>query len=446
MGSYKANKAYQKEYINALPSIGVPNGSKSFIAGEVFLWDGAEWGYIQTENLIPTWDNRIDANVFLQQGGIASTIDFGVTDPEGASLQYSLSFPTFTTSLPDPIDSYTFDNDTGVLVVTPINSADDCEKLIRVTVTDGLNTVNKDVLLTLTAGSKVSVPGGAIWTKPGTYVWAVPEGISSICIACIGAGGGGSGIQTTTLSSGAGGGGGACSYANDVVFTFPTSGELTIVVGAGGAGGTINTAGSNGGTSSVTKDGVVVCSAAGGNGAVFASGGAGGDIGVALAGDGGNGGNGTTGEGSTGGGGGGAGGYSGNGGNGGNSSFLDNNTYPQNGTNGAGGGSAGGDEALSSPGVTAGGGTGIYGAGANGTVVSNGDGIGGSGGQDGQDGIGGYPGGGGCGTAYTTNMSAGFGKAGANGAVRIIWGPGRSYPVTNVGTAESVVQEQDYSL
>ena len=156
MSSYKANKGYQKEYTNALPSIGVPNGSKSFIAGEVFLWDGDEWGYIQTENLPPIWNNRIDATVFLEQAGATTTLDFGATDPEGASINYELSYPTFTSDNTgtDPVDSLTFDDDTGVLVITPITTTNTCEKLIRVTASDGINSISKDVLfdpLSLTA-------------------------------------------------------------------------------------------------------------------------------------------------------------------------------------------------------------------------------------------------------------------------------------------------------
>lgn len=156
----------------------------------------------------------------------------------------------------------------------------------------------------------------------------------------------------------------------------------------------------------------------------------------------------------SGGGGGGAGGYSGNGGNGG--------SAPTAGTGGAGGGGAG-PWSYGAAGGPGGGGVGLLGQGASGNggvnnvVVATGGG-GGSGGGNGADmsGAPGQPGGaygGGAGgvggsfsgangvsggaLSYKNNVAVTPGSsvtitipatAGANGAVRIMWGGGRSYP------------------
>lgn len=449
MSSYKANKGYQKEYTNALPSIGVPNGSKSFIAGEVFLWDGDEWGYIQTENLPPIWNNRIDATVFLEQAGATTTLDFSATDPEGASINYELSYPTFTSDNTgtDPVDSLTFNDDTGVLVITPITTTDTCEKLIRVTASDGINSISKDVLLLLSQTVTTAADSGAIWVKPGVYTWIPPQGTPALIhIVCIGAGGGGSGMQSSTNTSGAGGGGGTLSYANNVA---NDGSSLTITVGAGGSGGIRNFPGSNGGFTRVAKttNGQVLIEASGGDGGSFGTAGEGGGVaGLNSAYSGGDGGSGATSVGSTGGGGGGAGGYGGLGGTGGSSSFIQNlPANGQNGTAGVGGGGAGGSEAISSPGLSGGGGVGFYGLGSDGLPVLRSGGGGGSGASDGDTGTGGFPGGGGSGTAVTTNTAAGFGQDGADGAVRIMWGDSRSFPSVNAADTDSIVQEQDYS-
>lgn len=449
MANYSDRKQYQREYIGSLPSIGVPDGSKSFISGEVFLWDGDEWGYVETSNIAPTWNNRIDATVFLEQAGATTTLDFGVTDPEGALLNYELSYPTFTSDNTgtDPVDSLTFDIDTGVLVITPIITTDTCEKLIRVTVTDGINTVSKDVLLLLSQTVTTAADGGAIWTKPGVYTWVPPQGTPELIhIVCVGAGGGGSGMQSSTNTSGAGGGGGTLSYVNNVE---NDGSSLTITVGAGGSGGVRNFPGSDGGFTRVSKtgNGQVLIEASGGQGGSFGTAGAGGGVaGLNSAYSGGDGGSGATSVGSTGGGGGGAGGYGGLGGTGGSSSFIQNlPVNGQNGTAGIGGGGAGGSESISSPGLSGGGGTGFNGLGLDGTPVLRSGGGGGSGGGNGDTGAGGFPGGGGSGTAVTTNTAAGFGKNGAGGAVRIIWGAARNFPATNAANTDSVVQEQDYS-
>lgn len=147
----------------------------------------------------------------------------------------------------------------------------------------GLPPANENYVLTMRGGMPIwlpaqsATPGAAIFTwltTPGTYTYAVPDGVNTLRCALIGGGGGGgSGRQTqsgTAASGGAGGGGGALSMF-DVGVT-AIVGDLSITVGAGGTGGPTQpspssngTGGSNGGDSTITYSGQVV-QARGGNG------------------------------------------------------------------------------------------------------------------------------------------------------------------------------------
>jgi len=209
----------------------------------------------------------------------------------------------------------------------------------------------------------------SIYSTPGTYSWTAPAGVTSVCVVCVGGGGGYSA------------GGGGLGWKNNIAVT-PGS-NYTVVVGAGGqasgtAGGQsyfINTSTvvGNGGAGSFGNGGTFVGDGGGrgGNGAAFGAGG-----------------------------GGGAGGYSGQGG----------DAYDGNSAGGGGGGGYGGG----------GGGVGVHGQGTTGINNLNGPGGGGSGGGAGGQAVGGLFGGG-----AGLDLAAG---RGGNGAVRIIWGAGKSFP------------------
>lgn len=244
----------------------------------------------------------------------------------------------------------------------------------------------------------------AEFTTPGTYSWTCPAGVFSVCVVCVGGGGGWAG--NVTGSSHIGGGGGGLGYKNNISVTPGTS--YTVVVGDGGVPTT------SGGDSYFIST-ATVC---GRGGRVDGTGG--GYVGTG----GGNGGyGGLVGNNANYSGGGGAGGYSGNGGNG---AYADGSVALNTiGNPGAGGGGAGG---ANNQYYHDGGGVGIKGQGANGVssatsyATSSGSmGIAPVGGGSSVAGL--YGGGQG---AYSS------GKAG-NGAVRIIWGSGRSYPSTNTG-------------
>ena len=270
-------------------------------------------------------------------------------------------------------------------------------------------------------------PGQQQWTSAQTTSFVVPNGATTISACVVGGGGGGGGCAGNSGTGSGAGGGGGLSYGTFAV----TPGEtLTIQVGGGGGGG--NSSGSNGtqGSQSYVRRG-------GSN--LLLAGGGGGGIGEASQNTGGgSGGSGNSGSGSQGGGnggrgsnaindasaqgGGGAGGYSGNGGEGGRST---------SGSSGSGGGGSGGNGGTTYGG--GGGGVGILGEGSSGT---GGNGAGGSGGSSGGNGNssgsqnGGSYGGGGGAAEDDTSDSGGNGGV---GAVRILWGGGRSYP-SNAGS------------
>ena len=248
------------------------------------------------------------------------------------------------------------------------------------------------------AASSLPIMYEQYYTTPGTYTFTVPSGVTSICVSAVGAGGGGCGHK----------GGG--------------NGQIDAVPGTAGGNssfdGTIIGTGGQGGPKT---------------GGIAAIGGSysGGDGGF----------NGGTGGNLYGGGGGGAATYSANGGNGDIGSVIQ-------AVNGANGGSSGGSGGIAEYGEGGGGG-GIY---LNGTPNTGGDASrwyagnygGGGGGSSVNAGGGGGGGGGGLvwksniavtpGNNYTVVVGSGgpsgaaYAMNGTGGAVRIIWGIGRSFP------------------
>lgn len=277
----------------------------------------------------------------------------------------------------------------------------------------------------------VRLGGQVEFTTPGTYYWTVPDEVFSVCAVAVGGGGGASSFWGL---GGAGGGGGALAYINN--FIVEPGQVLTVSVGDGGLSNNSNDLAGNGGDSYIADPGnTVVLKAVGGGGASGAAGvsvgGSGADcIGQAKF-SGGAGGKRrltTVNNKYSLGGGGGAGGYSGVGGVGGGTGFTNTGTPLGSGNNGLGGaGGGGGEGGSTNDSAGFGGGVGLKGQGSNGaggtayTYVSSGvDGGAGSGGNGRL-----YGGGAGAQEYGSSN--------GSNGAVRIIWGPGRAFPSTSTG-------------
>jgi len=265
--------------------------------------------------------------------------------------------------------------------------------------------------------SSTGPAGQAAYTTPGTYTWTAPAGVTAVSVVAIGGGSSGKfgGATYNGLYSNAGGGGGL-GWRNCISVT-PGVG-YTVVVGAGGVPSGQMYYGGIAGADSYFINATTVK----GGGAPAALNGPVNSPGGRYVGDGG-------GYGGTGGfedadyqtsGGGGAGGYSGNGGYGG-----PNGVPGGAGEGGGGGGGSGGVTGTGGSPGAGGGGTGIFGQGSNGTRGYN-AGAGGGGGS------GGTAGGGAGDTNRNGGLYGGGGAsqthAGGDGAVRIIWGGGRSFP------------------
>ena len=266
--------------------------------------------------------------------------------------------------------------------------------------------------------------GQQAYTTPGTFSFTVPAGVTSISAVVVGGGGGG-GNDTDNTEPGSGGGGGGLAYQTSIAVTPGES--LTVVVGAGGGS---NTAGGQSRIDrSVTS---LVAAFGGGRGQSPDNGNAGGVGGTVIVGTGGVGGaGGVTADGNTqGAGGGGAGGYSGTGGRG-----QDGDLTPAS-TAGAGGGGGGGGQNAGGGGVGILGTTGVDGT-AGGDEIGGGAGSGGTAGSNSgvNVGAGGTYGGGGAGAAGGDDPGSG-----AGGAVRIIYGTGRSYPSTLVADQTTTIE------
>jgi hypothetical protein len=256
-------------------------------------------------------------------------------------------------------------------------------------------------LLMVSGGGPSGPPAGQIqYTTNGTYTFVPPPGVDSFCIVCVGAGGDGFSYA------------GGLAWRNNISVG---SGPFTVLISSS--------------DSRLFSPTTTFLEGRGAN--------TGGDF-YAPGGGGGNGGKGS------GPGGGGAGGYTGNGGDA-------NGTGPSAGSGGGGGGGVAGPVAyedliyVSSAG--GGGGVGLLGQGSNGAAGA-GDGQGGGGGSGGDNGgqgnygsnggSGGFFGGGGGGPSYIYDYDfnllaqGSYGSPGG-GAVRIIWGTGRSFPSTNTG-------------
>lgn len=287
----------------------------------------------------------------------------------------------------------------------------------------------------ITIGSQTAAPSGEqIYTTPGTYTWTAPAGVTSVSAVCVGAGGGGREYSNTYIFCW-GGSGAGLGWKNNIPVTPGQS--YTVQVGAGIAAAD--------GDDSWFVDSSTV---RGGGGKAVAGSPAQNAPGGTYTGDGGGVGGGSIGGGAYLSAGGGAGGYTGNGGIGGRRISNGNATNGGNGAGGGGGGGGGNYNFTSISSGAGGGGVGLYGQGANGaggtagTVPTGGGG--GSGGANGSRPFGGLYGGGSSGTE---NIA---GRAGANGAVRIIWGVDRSFPYNAgaVPVTDNLVLElnaEDYS-
>jgi hypothetical protein len=312
------------------------------------------------------------------------------------------------------------------------------------------------VYIDVTILNTTEIVGESVYDIPGTYSWTCPDEVTSVCVVAIGGGGGSwSGAGTNS-----GGGGGGLAYTNNISVT--PGQTYTVGVGVGGTGGQAHLYGYGtysgqsyfisgsyraigGGNGMLDDNGAYT---PGGNGGGYigqggGNGGTGGYIGASYA--------------STGGivqaGGGGAGGYSSNGGYGGFWNSSTGNAGGSSSGNRSGGG--GGGARVNNYNSGYGGGASLYGsattggnAGAGGAVSSNTGGLSGwdtrysqlsqwsldaGNYRDSSGNLMGTSGryskyGGGAGGTYASGAFRQYAYRGGHGAVRIMWGTGRSFP------------------
>lgn len=367
-----------------------------------------------------TWSAPANGNVYtVISGNLISNVTLSATSESGYAIQYSANtLPSGLTLLGNTISG------------TPV-VVGNTDTLLTATA----NTTNRSAprVIKWVVDVPYTEPGQQAYTTPGTYSWTAPAGVYAVSVVCVGGGGSGNHGYGTDTAGGAGGGGGGLGWKNRISVTPGQS--YTVVVGSGGANtaaGGFSGNGTAGSNSYFISETTV--KGEGGKAAFNNTGGAGGTY---VGDGGGNGGAGANSASFNPGSGGGAGGYSGNGGSG-------TRTTGNSGSGGGGGGGGGGGFMAAG----GGGGVGILGQGANGAggtagpyLEPAGGGGGGSGGANGTNGStgtngrnnaggagGGYGGGGG---GAVIQYDTATGGAGAGGAVRIIWGTGRSFPSTN---------------
>ena len=346
------------------------------------------------------------------------------------------------------------------LITDAVTNYQTLTPVVSVSVIAGVTSIGQQLFTTTGAsGSLGTVATPTPVNNQYTYTFTAPFGVTSVSVVAVGGGGGSCSGSSVT----GGGGGGALAWVNNITVT--PGNNYTVVVGGGGP---VQSSGAN---ASPGGDSYFI-----GNTTVFAGGGGGGIVsqGTAPGGTftvtnaygtsgGGNGGTGGTAAGGIGsGGGGGAGGYTGPGGAGGNGAYSTGTVTAGFGGSGGGGGGGGGGginpTSLSAYGSGgSGGGVGLLGAGTNGNggavatgsvfPANGGGGGGGSGGGSAatvangtHSGGSGGTYGGGLGSTDNQSGAGSPGTAGA-GAVRIIWGTGRSFPSTSV-TDQSFISNQ----
>ena len=396
----------------------IATGSNVAVAYPQVQFVGTSWTYTSAY-AVPPPSYSIRPNVTLVNEG--ATVTYTVNTDNiinGTVLAWRNVGTSVANDFTDGVNSgtVTITSDVGTIV-----------RPIRADLTTEF--VSESIVLQLLSIAGISISGENIFTSSGT--WQCPTGVFSVSVVCVGGGGG---WRSYGSEGNAGGGGGALAWRNNIAVTPGQS--YTVVVGAAGSYNNVNMGigpGTGGtsyfiDTSTVAAQGGRYENESGGVGQNY-NGMLGGQVLAGTGGQGGQGG-GAGGSGNVYASGGGAGGYSGSGGRGG---------FSGGATAGQGGGGGGGTGYYINDGIrgTPGGGVGILGEGASGAAgeylggVPPGQGYAQSVGKPGSGGN--YGAGEGATSTYSSPSTA--------GAVRIVWGAGRSFPATNVGT--SVIE---YSL
>ena len=436
-----------------LPTTNLTAGDMAFVSSSntLFITNGTTWYGITLTQDPPNAISNVQSSYSLSNDGTATVITANSTDPEGFPLTWSYETSSISgASIPDVA---TISQNENVFTITPsTDSADTGEFTLTIIASDGVSDVSFASTISLAFAPAAS---SVIFTTVGTHSWVVPDGLTSISAVAIGAGG--SGASAGDYRTATGGSGGGLAWMDNISVT---PGDTLYIKVAGDTAGEWggNNSNSNGltggdswisyGSSSLSSATKIIHGTGGGPGMWYNYNGthlnSSGSRGVALhgtehastsgttsgGGSGGIGGAEYYGAQGSGGSGGGAGGYTGQGGDYNSPNPTANTgagasiTYTWNGSGNSGGYSAGG--------------VGVYGKGRTGTSSSRAGSGGNSTDPNAASNAWRY-GAGGSGKGHTYGNWAG-GTGGA-GAVRIIWGDGRSYPDTNTTNAHNVDPE-----
>tara|TARA_R110000796_G_scaffold162344_1_gene279137 strand:- start:17598 stop:22658 length:5061 start_codon:yes stop_codon:yes gene_type:complete len=366
--------------------------------------------YIEGEGPSVAQSIVVDGLHLLSNVNISASTNYEISTTSGGTYSQTLSFPKTSTDLGGDNLSATTVYIRMIAGLLEVNSPFTGNTVIS---SDSVTSVTIPLI-----GDVIepSLGTDSIFTTPGLQYFTPQSGVTEVSVVCIGAGGAGVGGST------GGNGGGGLGWTNNIPVVFGQSYELFVGSGAAGSPGqdsyfidTSTVRGGGGGSSIADNTGGVGGTFTGDGGG---NGGDGGSIGFFDFTKGG----------------GGAGGYTGNGGLGGYA--LSSAPNPNEGILGApgtGGAAGGGTGQRNAPGFAAGtgGGTDVYGEGASGlggdyfsTVAAR---DGGTGSPD----IGGAFGA----PALAQTLSS---SGGSSGAVRIIWGSGRSFPSSNVNSQPDI--------
>lgn len=436
-----------------LPTTNLTAGDMAFVSSSntLYITNGTTWFGIALTQDPPNAISNVQSSYSLSNDGTATVITANSTDPEGFPLTWSYETSSISgASIPDVA---TISQNENVFTITPsTDSADTGEFTLTIIASDGVSDVSFSSTISLTFAPAAS---SVIFTTEGTHSWVVPDGLTSISAVAVGAGG--SGASAGDYRTATGGAGGGLAWMSNISVT---PGDTLYIKVAGDTAGqwggnnqhTNGLAGADSwisyGSSSVSSATKIIHGTGGGGGLIYQTNGVhlttSSSRGVALhgtehastsgttsgGGSGGLGGAEYYGAQGSGGSGGGAGGYTGQGG--------DYSTPNPTANTGAGASIQNTWNGSGNSGGSSGGGVGVYGKGLTGTSSSRA----GSGGNGTNPDAGSNTwryGGGGSGKGHTYGSWSG-GTGGA-GAVRIIWGDGRSYPDTNTTNAHNVDPE-----
>ena len=427
--------------LNSICQMYIATGSNVAVAYPQVQFVGPSWTYTSAY-AVPPPSYSIRPNVTLVNEGATVTYTVNTDNIINGTV---LSWRNVGTSV---ADDFTDGVNSGTVTITS-----DVGTIVRPVRSD-LTTefVSESIILQLFLGSTATATD-AIFTSSGS--WVCPAGVTSVSIVAIGAGsaGGSRPVSGGAAGGATGGGGGGLAYINN--YTVIPGQSYGVVVGTRGNTYTtyqqyLDGVGQGGPTYFTYLGNDIIRATAGVQGREYSNsgnpspnpapiGGTWSGITGTVGYNGGQGGGMGPGGG---GGGGGVGGYTGPGGAGG--TYSGQVVIPllggagSNGGAGAQGGQSGGLSSGSDPGIggSGGGGIGLFGSIDYSVSARGGETVTAMGGGGSQ--FGGYGGGGGGhGTTRDSGggAMAGLGGAGANGALRIVYGSQRAFPATGVATS-----------